>query len=294
MPLNPRILRQLETLTLESKRKFLGQRHGMHRSIKRGQGLEFSDYRQYELGDNPRHIDWGIYGRSDRLYVKRFLEDQDLSALVVLDASGSMTVRDEGKWEGALSLAQAVAYVALMAQDTIRLVVPGAPVSPRFKSPAAYHAALTFLDDLSIDDDGMRTGDLLVKSMTEAASLLRFPGVALFISDCMYPFDIFANAMTALRARNLEIYVIQVLSPRDLDPLPATQSATLTDRETAEEISVDLSESSRQLYDELLTAHQDAVEKYCHGAQIKFIRALTGGPLEEFVLPTLLKTGLLE
>ena len=68
----------------------MGMRQGGHASIKRGQGIEFSDYRQYQLGDNPRYIDWGLYGRSDKLYVKRFSEEQDLSVLIILDTSASM------------------------------------------------------------------------------------------------------------------------------------------------------------------------------------------------------------
>ena len=88
----PAILRQLEMLKLSSRRAFLGQRQGAHLSLKRGQGVEFYDYRKYELGDNPRHIDWGLYGRSERIYVKRFREEQSLSVLVLLDSSPSMGV----------------------------------------------------------------------------------------------------------------------------------------------------------------------------------------------------------
>ena len=71
-------LAQLELLRLESRNKFLGSRQGGHLSLKKGHGIEFSDYWQYEIGDNPRYIDWKAYGRTDKLYVKQFQEEQDL------------------------------------------------------------------------------------------------------------------------------------------------------------------------------------------------------------------------
>ena len=81
----PAFLRQLELLRLRARRSYLGTRQGGHLSLKRGHGIEFSDYRKYELGDDPRHIDWSAYARSERLYIKRFREEQDLSVLLLLD-----------------------------------------------------------------------------------------------------------------------------------------------------------------------------------------------------------------
>lgn len=295
MPLSARVLGQLETLTLESKRKFIGQRHGIHRSKKRGQGLEFSDYRQYELGDNPRHIDWGIYGRSDRLYVKRFLEDQDLSVLIILDASGSMTEgSSQGKWRFARSLAEAITYVGLMAQDSIRIIVPGSKISPKFVSPKAFHGAIAYLDSLLLDGTHIRTGESLPFAFAEAASLVQFPGLAIVISDCLYSFEQFASSMSLLRSRNLEIHLVQLLSSMDIDPLPAMESATLVDRETSEEISVDLTASSREMHSQLLTDHLNKIERYCSGSQIQLVRPTIDSAAEDQIIPTLLKTGLLE
>ena len=85
-------LKSLELLKLKARRAFLGMREGGHTSIKRGHGIEFADYRKYELGDDLRHIDWGVYARSDRLYLKRFREERDLSLLLLVDGTNSMFV----------------------------------------------------------------------------------------------------------------------------------------------------------------------------------------------------------
>ena len=85
MLLNQAFLKQLELLKINSRRSFLGSRQGGHASIKRGHGIEFSDYRKYVPGDDPRHIDWNVYARTERVYVKRFQEEQDLSVFIFLE-----------------------------------------------------------------------------------------------------------------------------------------------------------------------------------------------------------------
>src|SRR5262245_21429064 len=109
----PEFLRNLELFKIKARRAYLGNRQGGHISPKRGHGIEFSDFREYELGDNPRWIDWGVYARTDRLYVRRYQEEQNLSVLVVVDASHSMrTPPEDKKWESARDLALALSYVA--------------------------------------------------------------------------------------------------------------------------------------------------------------------------------------
>ena len=95
----PEYLRQLELLRIRARRAFLGTKQGGHVSLKRGHGIEFSDFRQYQPGDDPRHIDWSVFARSERLYVKQFQEEQDLTVLLLIDSTASMvTPSNEKKW----------------------------------------------------------------------------------------------------------------------------------------------------------------------------------------------------
>ncbi len=117
-------LKQLELFRIQARRSFLGSRQGGHASLKRGHGVEFSDYRKYEPGDDPRHIDWKLLARSERIYIKRFQEEQDLTVHIFIDTSASM-FHEAKKIERALEIAQALGYIALTQHDVVQLGLAG-------------------------------------------------------------------------------------------------------------------------------------------------------------------------
>ena len=110
--LDTKVLKKLEALQLKSRRTFLGSRQGQHRSLRKGHGLEFDDHRSYAPGDDYRYIDWAVYGRTDKIYLKQFREEQDLSVSVLIDSSKSM-IHTEKKFSYAKSLGLALSYTAL-------------------------------------------------------------------------------------------------------------------------------------------------------------------------------------
>src|SRR5215472_13395602 len=122
----PDFLARLEHLRIKTRREYAGQGKGSHLSPRRGSSLEFSDFRHYALGDDFRYIDWGLYGRTDKLYIKLFKEEEDLLTYVFLDASGSMAFpASDRKFEAARATALAVAYAALAAGDRVMIRVFG-------------------------------------------------------------------------------------------------------------------------------------------------------------------------
>ena len=121
-PFTSRFLSQLETLRLRTRKEFLGSHTGSYSSPRRGTSLEFADYRRYTPGDDLRYLDWGIYARSDRLYVKLFREEVDLFAYVFIDASASMAYPSlKEKFLPASHIALALAYVVLANHDHVKL-----------------------------------------------------------------------------------------------------------------------------------------------------------------------------
>jgi uncharacterized protein (DUF58 family) len=121
-PFTADFLNQLETLRLRTRKEFLGSHPGSYSSPRRGTSLEFSDYRRYAPGDDLRYLDWGIYARTDRLYIKVFREEVDLFAYVFIDASASMTFPSrEAKFLPATHVALALAYVILANHDHVKL-----------------------------------------------------------------------------------------------------------------------------------------------------------------------------
>lgn len=126
MTLSPESLRILQALSIRTKRSFYGTRYGSHRSLRRGHGIEFAEYRTYEAGDNPRSIDWNLYGRSDKLYSKRYLEEENVVVYLVIDGSHSImhpALRE--KWECVQCIALATSFVALASHDTVVLSILG-------------------------------------------------------------------------------------------------------------------------------------------------------------------------
>jgi len=286
----PEFLRQLELVKIRSRKQFLGSRQGGHISPKRGHGIEFADFRKYELGDNPRHIDWGVYARSDRLYVKKYQEEQDLNIYLIIDGSASMfTPLEDGKWQIACEIAIALAYVALMEQDSVTVLSPGLLMSPSYYGGRAIHelsrTLLAVRPSAPID---------FVKAFKQLSGRVRFPGVAIVLSDFLMPLSSIREIFNALRSRNMDITAVQLLGPNDLDPLKDLDNARVIDSETGEELEVNLSAEARQDYNYFLEQHNKKLEEYFSGAQINYVSSRSDQPLSEFVIENLAKTGLLK
>ena len=296
MQLSPEILRLLDALALRSKRSFYGQRQGAHRSQRRGHGVEFAEYRNYELGDSPRAIDWNLYSRSDKLYVKRYLEEENVELYVIVDGSRSMTHSAlRSKWDLAASIAACASYIALATQDPVTISVLGGPHSQSFWGGKAFAPLTRFIDAstqfITADDT---TSINLPEEARRAATRTKFPGICLFLSDFLYPIETVAATLAGFRARNMEIHAIQVLGSMDLRPIRDTRQATLVDSETGATHGLSLNAESARRYDELLTEHNAALREYCLKHQISYIQAVADSnrPLERVALDTITSMGL--
>src|ERR1700728_3091763 len=132
----PDFIARLDQLRIRTRQRYAGMGRGMHLSPKRGSSLEFNDYRHYSPGDDFRYIDWGLYGRTDKLYIKLFKEEEDLLTYIFIDASASMGFPErDRKFESAIATALAIAYVALASGDRVMIRViagRGTPPPPAF------------------------------------------------------------------------------------------------------------------------------------------------------------------
>lgn len=288
--LTPQFLRQLELLKLRARRAFLGSRQGGHTSIRRGLGIEFSDYRKYEPGDNVRHIDWGVYARSDRLYVKRFREERNITVYVVLDVSGSMfEPAEDRKWDRAKGLALALSYVALMQQDTVRLITPASGLSPAWHGARGFQQlAQALAEPVPVDHV------TCLERLTTHARRVTTPGLALVVSDFLWSPDEAAPLFQRLREKNLEIHAVQVLGANDLDPFPGTDEIELVDSETGERQQVVLDPAARTTYRAKLEEHAIQLEETLNRRGVHLTRFLPRTTLSDFVFGELVHRGLLQ
>jgi hypothetical protein len=288
--LDTEILRQLELLKLRAKRAFLGTRQGGHISLKKGHGIEFSDFRKYELGDDPRHIDWSVFARSERLYVKRFREEEDLSIGIILDSSASMhaAIYDK-KWETAKKIALALSYIALMQQDRVLLNVP-AQFEPNFVTGArTYHYLMNEVQKIT----GPCSVDFM-QALKKSVLKLSYPGLLFIISDFLMPIEEQKKIFQELLAKNLDITAIQVLGPEDLNPSPDNENIIIIDSETKEEYKMHLNQEVRDSYSKLLNQHNFELQKFWINRGINFIKVNSKDSIEKIIVSNLTQAGILQ
>lgn len=287
--LTPSLLNQLELFRIRSRRAFLGTRQGAHRSLKKGHGLEFSDYRKYELGDNPRAIDWGVYGRTDKLYIKRFEEEQELRVVVCLDNSASMFVpASSRKWEYARDLALGISYVALMAQDLVSVLPMSGGRFPECYGPTAIHVLAGALLKVSSAEKVDFS-----KALQEAAARTKLPGVAVVISDFLTPIEDVRAGFSALLARNLDIAAIQIVSKFDEEPPLSLDNTQVLDLESGTELSLSFDEERLRDYRKFVAQHNFDLDAYFDSQRIRRVKFRSDNDFGSELLSTLPTTGIL-
>ena len=277
MFLSPAQLSSLERFQIESRRRFLGAKAGSHRSLKRGHGIEFSDYRQYEPGDNPRLIDWRVFGRTERLYIKQYQEEQDLRLSIVVDSSASMGPDlHSPKWALTKTVALSLAYLGIMQQDMVRIGTALDAKSPFLRGSTAlrhFDGAL----DKAIPQKSTSLLDLLKLQIAS----LKSPGIVLLLSDFFYELPEVETALRFIRSRNMDGACIALLAQADVSPLATDQGAWLEDSETAEQRSILFDAETKRVYTKRLTQHLTSVRDLCRQNDMGFALIREGDNLIE-------------
>jgi len=291
-PFTPQFLSQLETLRLRTRKEFLGSHTGNYSSPRRGTSLEFADYRRYAPGDDLRYLDWGIYARSDRLYIKLFREEVDLFAYLFVDASASMAFPSpKQKFLAASHIAAALSYVVLANHDHVKLHLLGNSFT--HNASPFYRGRRRITDCIKFITSSIPEGPLeLATALAEHLRSLRRPGKAILISDFLMPATSYQQGLNLLRAFNLDIAVIQVLTRQEVDPPFSYGSLRVVDSETNAEIGFQWDSAARQDYQAKLAQHNSQIRSFCHQSGIHYSLYVTDRELDDFVFATLQAIGL--
>ncbi|HEY7318394.1 MAG TPA: DUF58 domain-containing protein [Candidatus Binatia bacterium] len=291
-PFTPQFLSQLETLRLRTRKDFLGSQSGNYSSPRRGTSLEFADYRRYAPGDDLRYLDWGIYARSDRLYIKLFREEVDLFAYVFVDGSASMAFPSaEQKFLPASNIAAALSYVVLANHDHVKLHLLGG--SYTHAASPFYRGRRRITDCIKFITASMPEGPLdLAPALAEHLRSLRRPGKAILISDFLMPAASYQQGLNLLRSFNLDIAVIQILTRQEVDPPFSQGSLRIVDSETNAEIGFQWDSAARQDYRVKLAQHNSQIRSFCHQSGIHYSLYVTDRELDDFIFATLPAIGL--
>ncbi len=277
----PEFLARLERLSLTARRSFRARLKGERRSQKRGQSVEFFDYRPYGIGDDLRYVDWNIYGRLDRLHLKLFLDEEDLLVHLIVDASASMGFG--GKLAYAARLAAALGFVGLVNSERVgvgvlrnRIAEGWAPTRGR----SHFAGLVEFLARLQAGGvTGVNTG------LIDYARRAREPGLAIVISDLLDPAG-YETGLGGLAEHRFDVCVLHVLAPEEASPALGGD-LRLIDSETAEARELTLDGEALRAYRDRLREFLDRAERFCSDRAIGYRRVITDTPVEEFMLAEL-------
>ncbi len=288
-------LRKLEQLTLTADQVRVGVMKGDRRSSKRGTSIEFADYRNYVRGDDLRRLDWNVYARLERPFIKLLEEEEDLAVHLLVDTSTSMNWPDEEtaethKLRYAIRLAGALGHIALSANDLLTITLLNSRHELNWGPFRGQQNSLRLLQFLETAESGGITD--LNLSLKNYALRGRRPGLLFVLSDFLSPGG-YHDGLNALQARGYEVGFIHLLSPDEVEP-PLGGDLRLVDIETGQDAEITLDPSTLGLYRQRLQEWQGEIAGYCNGRHVHYIPLTTDQPWEKLVMQTLRVKGVVK
>lgn len=284
--LEPKLLAQLERLELVSRKIFRGQLKGERRSRRKGQSVEFADFRNYVPGDDLRFIDWNLYARLDKLFLKLFLEEEDLHFYALIDASISMSFGEPTKFHFAKQIAASLGYIGLCRSDRVKIQTLGNSTQSKvWRGRQSLWRMLKSLDEMELGEDiSLHEGvkDFCLRNTGK--------GIVVLISDLMDKSG-FQSALRYLISRNMDVYVIHVLSPEELDP-EIKGDLKLVDCEDSDEAEITVSKPLLDKYKRTLAAYVESAREFCTRRGMVYTMTSSDRPIDEMVGSYLRQRGL--
>lgn len=281
--------RKLDYLTVVSRRVFSGAMRAERRTKKSGSGVEFADYRDYTAGDDFRTVDWNAYQRFDRLLVRLYEEEEDLSIYFIVDTSASMGFGDAEKLRHAKRLCAALAYVGLANLDRITVVTASDEISGRMPSTrgkARIFRIFRFLRAVKAEG-ATDLGD----AMKTFVAQHKRRGLAVLISDLYDPAG-FERGINVLRYAKFEPFVLHVVDPSEARP-DLKGDVRIYDCETGNEREVTITPKVLERYGNAWEKYLDGVRQFCTSHQVSYFRADVTVPFDELILRVFRRGGFL-
>ncbi len=264
-------LERLQKKRLLVKTRKRGMHKGSRRSSAFGSSLEFSDFRAYQPGDDVRQIDWNVFGRTQKHYIKRFLDEQELSVAVYLDMSSSMRALP-GKWEQARKLAASLSFVVLASEDRLNFVPVGNQGAHPIRRKGAVHRKRVFREIAGLEDTE-RSGEFYEQL---GKVMVRNQQLAIIISDGLEPIEKVEATLRKLRSARQEVWFIQLLGKEELQPM-YDGDLKFVDSEMETAVNVSLNPTLIDNYRRRLAHHNEQLEAICEslGSRYMLISAET-------------------
>ena len=281
-------LARLEQLELVTRKIFSSRMKGERRSKRKGQSVEFADYRNYVIGDDLRFLDWNLYARLDRLFLRLFMEEEDLHFYVLLDNSLSMDFGTPTKLHYAKQVAAALGFIGLVNLDRVAVEAFNDRIVqslPAVRGRRSLWRLLDFLGKLEPAGPSDLKQALRTFSLKSSGK-----GIVVVLSDFMDK-NGYEDALRYLVARQMDVYIIQVLSQAEIDP-DITGDLKLVDVEDADAAEVTVSLPLLRRYKENLAAYRADLHEFCARRGVNCLFTSTEVPFDRLVLTYLRQRGL--
>jgi uncharacterized protein (DUF58 family) len=284
-------LARLEELRIRTRRQYAGMGKGAHLSPKRGSSLEFNDYRHYVPGDDFRHIDWGLYGRTDKYYIKLFKEEEDLLTYIFLDASASMTYpAGDRKFEYAVATALALAYVALGSGDRVMIRVLGGSGG---LAPAFVHGRHRIVELARKLREVAPAGQYdFAQVLAREMLSIRRAGKVFVISDFLMMLNSVTKGLGLFLAASMDLTAVQILGGRELKGHGLDGDVEVIDSESGERVRVAIGVREREQYQETLMRLTREIRSFCLKRGLHYSLYVTDREFQSFFLRAVAELGL--
>jgi len=271
-------LRKLEKLVISSRMTIADGASGNRKSRAKGSSVEFSDYREYSIGDDFKRIDWNAYGRFEKLFIKLFMEEREAPVHIFLDTSKSMDWGEPNKSIASRRLAAALSYISLSNYDRLSLVFLSNAVESFNK---ALRGRNSFGEVLNLMEGLKYTGQTDIYNTISKFDFKAGRGISVVISDFFTKGNI-KDMISYLKFRKQEVYICHVLSPQEMKP-DISLSLRLVDSETGEFKDITASPSLIKTYTRVLERFLRETEEVCNNYGVHYILSETSLPVEQMI-----------
>ena len=297
--LSPEFAQQLDRLDVISRKVLAGKMHGERRSKRKGRSVEFADYRNYSVGDDLRFVDWNLYARLDRLFLRLFMAEEDLSLTLLLDTSASMGFGQPNKLLFAKRICAALGYLALAHHNRVSVLAFNDSIHsqlPNIRGRQPIPRLIQFIDSqkpANANTVNANPGDLTrVLKQTNLAT--RGKTIIVVISDFLDKGNL-SDAFRYLVGDRFDAYALQVLSSGEIDPAKANLMGDLRliDAEDGERAEVSITPALIKRYQQNFETFQGQLRHDCLRRGVTFLPTTTDESIETIILQYLRKRGLL-
>ena len=276
--LDPSVLAGIDNLELRARVAVEGFLSGLHRSPHRGFSVEFNDYRQYQRGDDLRHVDWKLYARSEKFYIKQYEDETNTRCMLAIDTSASMAYGSKGlsKLDYAISVASALAYFIMRQRDAVGLLTYDDKLRDFLPARARQPHLMQLLRILSQVQPGQQTD--AAKPLGDLAATLTKKSLVLLISDLLQGEEATLATLRNLRAMGHDVIVLHVMDDSELH-FNFDESSEFIDSETGEAF-ITTPASVREAYLDNVNRFLDDCKKQCQRAGVDYCLLNTSEPID--------------